>query len=274
MTAVAEAAGAPRLTFRSQSTRAALSLAQVEGRRLLLHPAPLLALVPVLIYSVGMIAQTDAQNVVWIYLGWFFLPSCGTMIAANLAALRSRRAGTEDLFASLLLSSRRQTAAHLLSLAWAVAALAVLLAAFTWSLYTWTDKTVEFGDRPQLAVLIFGLANGPALLAAFGAFGVLLARWLPHLFVAPLAAVGLFAFSGVFSDTTRNSLHWLAPVATYSDRLDEPAAAMGWHVLYLLGVALVFGALALLRCGRDARVLAAGGAGLALVAVAATLMLP
>ena len=273
MTAVAEAAGAPRFTLRSRPARAVLALAQVEGRRLLLHPAPLLALAPVLIYSVGMITQTDARNVVWIYLGWFLLPACGTMIAANFAALRSRRAGTEDLFASLLVSGRPRTAAHLLSLAWAVTALAVLLAGFTWSLYTWTNKTVEFGDRPQLAVIIFGLANGPALVAAFGAFGVLLARWLPHLVVAPVAAVGLFRASGVFSDTTRSSLHWLSPLTTYSDRLDEPAAAMGWHSLYLLGVALVFGSLALLRSGRDARVLAAGGTGLALVAIAATLML-
>ena len=76
----------------------------------------------------------------------------------------------------------------------------------------------------------------------------------------------------MFSDTTQNSLHWLAPVTTYSDRLDEPAAAMGWHSLYLLGVALVFGSIALLRSGRDARVLAAGGIGLALVAITATLM--
>ena len=102
------------------------ALARVEARCLLRHPV---FLVGVLLTAVIVVpsAGSDGQSKLFVLLGGGVLPlAAGTFIAANLAALRSRRDGTDELFGALPRRGISRTAAQLLAVA-VVAPVALIL---------------------------------------------------------------------------------------------------------------------------------------------------
>jgi hypothetical protein len=136
--------------------------------------------------------------------------------------------------------------------------------------------------HPAGAPNVLELAVGPAMVAVIGAFGVALARWWPSVVAAPVTFVGLaglqlyvmYQLPARTSAQFEQHLRWLAfwvPISTSGDPARElvvrPSA---WHLLFLVGLIGLFGALALVRHGLLPRPVAALAAALALVVLAAT----
>lgn len=294
MTARANAAAALRSEGRARRSGPASTVAWlgfVEAKRLLRHP--------VVLAGAALSALLFVQDL-GEYGGRFFLLTMGgvmplaaaTLLAANLATLRSRRSDTDELWASVPAPAATRTLAHVLSLLAPLALATVVLA----TAYAW------YGAGDGLRVDVTGttavpgmteLAQGPLVLLALGALGIALARWLPAVGVAPVVVVAFLAVEmPVTSWGTASEWRWLAPVVNHGRDgwapcsleahlawgCDGAAAfdvtAMRWHLLYLTGLTTLFVALALLRHGRRARYLALGAGGLALTVVAGIFQIP
>ncbi|MEG3631990.1 ABC transporter permease [Streptomyces poriticola] len=265
MSAVLQAV--PETDGQRSGARAVVALARFESRRLLRNVLVVGAFLAYAGWVVwrdrgawdGYPALQDADRATQ---AGPMLVALAVLLAANHAALRPRRHGTEAQLSVLVLPAASRTAAHVLS----VVPVALLTAVCVTGQFAWAalrPGAVGHGSPAELAV-------GPLTVLLLGAVGVLLARVVPAPLAAPLLAVGLlFVFgSGVLSIGGART-EWLAPVVSEwgvqplpSELLGRPA---GWHALYLAGVALCAGFLA---------VLAAGGRGPAVRAgVAVTLVM-
>ena len=256
-----------------------IALAGVEARRLLLHPL-VLAGVALSVLAVIAGAQRDGQAQSFLLMGVAVLPlALGTFVAANLAALRSTRAGAEELLDTLPQDVRVRTGAQLLALLAAVP-LAIALLALAYLLFGAGDGLIisQYGTRRVPALI--ELAQGPLLVLALGAFGVLLGRVVPFAQLAALLVVAIvFAEVPLAAWAPETPLRWAVPLV--NDIIAVPdtwapcepgsgylcgeiarfdTAAMAWHLLALTAIAAAASAAALTR-GRAAR------AGLAVTAV-------
>lgn len=203
--------GGPRATV--------LALARVEGRRLLRHPFILVAAalpIALALLAILVLDEADADGYSWSLLVPFMPFSAAVLVAVNLAALRVGRDETEDLYESCPAPTRGRTAAHLVSLAWAVAATASLLAL----------SVLVFMSKGGPAPSVLQAVIAPAIVALCGALGLALARWLPHPGAATIGVVAMFIL-----------VNLVAP------------AESSWGLLVpgIVGLAILFGALALLR---------------------------
>ena len=260
--------------------RSLIALAGVEARRLVLHPLVLAgAALSVLAVAAG--AQRDGQAQSFLLMGVAVLPlALGTFVAANLAALRSVRAGADELLDTLPQDVRTRTGAQLLALLAAVP-MAVALLAVAYLIFGAGDGLIISQHGARRVPALAELAQGPLLVLALGAFGVFLGRVLP---VAQLAAllvvVIVFAEVPLAAWAPETPLRWAVPLV--NDIIAVPdtwvpcepgssylcgevarfdTAAMTWHLLALAVIAATAAAAALAR-GRAAR------AGLAAAAVA------
>jgi hypothetical protein len=248
---------APARRSRDRVRGAILALSGVEGRKLLRHP---MVVAGALLSAVAFVVATKDRAPVLhrddILTGAAALPlAAATLLAANLAALRSRRHGTDELFESTATPIAPRTIGHLVSLAWP-AALALLLVG---------------GALLYLVVLgavgspsAFELGTGPTIVVLAGALGILLARWWPSTAAGPVALVGLVALEVYFNLGLNHNLHsffrirWLGPWVELSTGDGNPARELvirpaGWHLLYLLAAVAVLGSIALLRHGAGER---------------------
>ncbi len=267
-------------------------LARVEGARLLRHPVVLVAL-----------ALSVASTIAWSQLlgGDYFavsgsglLPLLAALVATNLAALRSRRSDTDELYDSLPAPARTRTLAHLLSLGWLFAGCALYVAAFTVALGGLDGFVIGY-DGTTLTPSLAEFAQGPAAVTAVAAIGIALARWIPFLPTGPVLAAGLVLFQmPATSWNLQSAWVWFLPIVNAAETpphtsfpcassgegvswCGEPVfqvTAVGWHLLYLAGIAVVAGALALMRHDRRPVTLAGLVVGLLLVAVAGVSQIP
>jgi hypothetical protein len=251
-------------------TRPALVLGRVEGRWLIGHPAFLAGLA---LTVLAPLVATFREPSKVAGTGWLLLIGGGifgftlTLIAANLSALRSRRDRTEELYASLPVPAGARTAAQVLAVAWAAAAVCALFAAVGLAFQV-AGKTVVFDTgRPLSAAdLLLWL---PSTFAISMSLGVALARWLPTAFAGPAAAFLLFLVLDNLSTHPRPG-RWVYLIAN-SDQLDPVAVV--WLALFNLGVAAVLAALALRRHGPSGWSRASLAAGLAVAAGGAAAVL-
>ncbi|MDX3777982.1 ABC transporter permease [Streptomyces europaeiscabiei] len=275
MTGTRVAAPKPEPEFvRAQGgVRAVLALARVEARRLLLHPLVLVALVAYLTLLIWPSSESeDAYPVLQdidreTQLGQLML-GLAVMIAVNLAVLRSHRRGTDGYFGVLVLPPWRRTVAHVLSVLPTVL-VGALIVAGQFTAAALKPGAVGHGSVSELA-------TGPLLILLPAVLGVLLARLVRSAFVAPLAVVAVLAATMVFAADSRSPawLRGLAPLVfdegarpLPSDLLGRPAA---WHALYLLALAVLLAAGAVLLSGgrtRAVRATALGALGAVLTAV-------
>ncbi len=196
-----------------------LALARLEGRRLLRHPFILVAAalpVALFVLSILFLDEADADGYAWSLLVPFMPFAAAVLVAVNLAALRAGRDDTEDLYESCPAPARGRTAAHLVSLAWAVAATALLVAI---GVLVFMSKG---GPPPSVLQVVFA----PAIVALCGAVGLALARWMPHPAAATIGVVGMF---------------------TLVNLVGPAESSWGLLVPGIVGLAILFGALALLR---------------------------
>jgi hypothetical protein len=247
----------------------------MEGRRLVRHPlfvGGVLASVGgfVLLFAVHL-APVLQRDDIWTGLELFPL-AVATFLLTNLAALRSRRHGTDELLETTPTSISARTLGHVLSVGWAVAVSTLVLAG---------EVAYTLSQRPVGSPNLLELAVGPAIVAVLGVLGVALARWWRSAAGGP---VSLVALGGIeiylmfqlpnHSSTSGQYARWLAlwvPMSTAGDPARElvirPSA---WHLLYLVGLAGVIAVVALLRHGLSVRSLGLGTVALALAVVAGT----
>ena len=268
------------------------ALTQIEGPRLLRHPAFVAGVTLSVFFSIMMV-KDNVGGAYQLLMGAAIVPlAAGTLLAANLAALRSLRSDTIELQGPLPARPVATTLAHLLSIAWAAAAAVVFVA----TAYVLTGATdgIEVDAVGRTAIpSAFELAQGPATVAVAGAAGVALARVVPHLAASALLAIVLLAGNLLLSSMSRDTgLAWFAPVVNTADvgpdtvwpcyRPVEPGCEVlgfhtvsaGWHLLYLAGLLGVLVALALIPDHERRLASRIGAVGLCAVVVAGVLQIP
>ena len=240
--------------------RVAAAVARVEGPRLLRSPLVLVGFALNLAMTFGgpwvSNLRTDSADSGFVFL----LGAAGTLIASNLATLRGRRHGTEELFGADPAPPGARTGGHLLAVAWPTALAVALLPVTVGAAVVLRDA---FG-RPDLA----DLAVGPLLVAGAGALGVLLARWAPSALAGPVACVGIAALELYLTSPAvlDDGLRWMAFWQGAGDIDLLPPRPSGWHVVYLVGLVAMAWVGALLRHGWRRPLVVAGATALAVVA--------
>ncbi|MFE7836062.1 ABC transporter permease [Streptomyces sp. NPDC057474] len=260
--------------------RAVLALARVEARRLLLHPLVLVALVAYLTLVLWPSSESeDAYPVLQdidreTQTGQLLL-GLAVMVAVNLAVLRSHRRGTDAYLGVLVLPPWRRTVAHLLSVLPAVL-VGALIVVGQFTAAALKPGAVGHGSVSELA-------TGPLLVLLPAAVGVLLGRVARSAFVAPLAVVAFLAVTMVFVADSQSAawLRGMAPVLFDEGARPMPSELLGrpaaWHALYLLALAALVAAGAVLLSGgrtRAVRATTLGALGAVVTAVVLQGMAP
>jgi hypothetical protein len=238
-------------------------LAVVEARRLLTHPVLLIGLALSVVAIVASV-EREGQLHSFMLMGLAILPlALGTFVAANLAALRSRRDGAEELLDTLPRDARVRTGAQLLAV-FATLPIAVVLLVAAYLLFGAADGLVISSLGARRVPALVELLQGPLLLLALGAVGVLLGRVAP---VTPLAV--LLVVAVVIAEvplaawTPETQWRWVVPLVNniiavpdgwtqcepqmdrdcgIVERFDT--AAMAWHLVALAVVTAVASAAA------------------------------
>ncbi|GGY28341.1 ABC transporter permease [Streptomyces djakartensis] len=247
---------------------AVLALALLETRRLLTRLPVIIAFLVYVGWTVwrdgkawgDFPALQDADRATQ---GAPTLVGLAVLLCVNHAALRSRRHGTERHFAVLVLQPWRRTVAHALS-ALAVALLVAVCVAAQFGREALRPGAIGQGSVGELLV-------GPLTVLLLGLAGLLIAGLVRSALAAPLLVVfSLFLFL-FFWGTSDAANRWLLPIVTEASSNTLPSDLMGrpaaWHALYLAGLALCVGLVAVLVAGGRKPLVSAGLAG----AVAMTL---
>lgn len=233
------------------------ALARAEGPRMLRHPSYLLIL-PLGFLLMGMRSIDDVSLedlvgplIILLVVGMFV----GTLITANLAAVRSRRDGTDELFGSTPSPAVARTAGHLLGVAFGpgVVALVLTLAMLLFRLAA-PDSPLMKDIEPEM------FPQFPLAILAIGTLGIAVGRWWQNVFggVFLLAA---HIFTGVI---------WAVPwVVGKGD-----ASVHLWHLLYLVAFMVGFSAVAFLRNRRGPALALAAVLGVGVAVVAAVEQVP
>ncbi|MFJ8596069.1 ABC transporter permease [Streptomyces sp. NPDC093598] len=246
------------------SAKALFALALFETRRLLTRIPVLVAFSVYLGWTVwragrdgdGHPALQDADRATQ---SAPLLVGLAVLLSVNHAALRSRRHDTERHFAVLVLPPWGRTVAHALSVVAAALVTAVCVAG-QFGREALRPGAIGHGSVGELLV-------GPLTVLLFGSLGLLAAVLVRSALVAPLVIVFclfLFLFFAG-AGTGEGWQQWLMPAVGEatgntlpSDLMGRPAA---WHALYLAGLGLSLGLLAVLVAGGRKPAVLAGVAG-------------
>ena len=236
--------------------RSMLALAAVESGRLLRHPAVLAATA----LSVWLLWRWGRGTAPVLHYADIAtqLPlaplAAAALLATNLAVLRPHRDGAVDLYGATRLSLARRTLAHLLSVLPLAALGGVLVAADL----AWLAGVPGSSGAPHIAEA----ATGPALIVLGGCLGIMLGRFWRSVAVAPLVLVVLAVGSLILAELQVGGDDgrpwvWLGTLLRPVTIDPPPAVLLGrpaaWHLVYLLGAAVVLGALAVWRSQAQAR---------------------
>ncbi|MEO8267357.1 MAG: hypothetical protein ABI706_17795, partial [Ilumatobacteraceae bacterium] len=269
----ASARGSATRDAGSGTQRAAgVQLAGVEGRQLLRNEVFIVGIFMTIAILVvfGFVWASDnlgAGNS-WRYwlslLPVFSLPFAGmTLVAMNLAALRARREGTEELFGSLPATSTTRVVGHLGSV-WMGLVVQIVFVATTFA--SGRFLTDHFGaiDAASIGDVVVSFV----LVACAGSLALALARWLPNP-LAALAALVVLAVGGTAIGGIGGN-HWsltrqLSIWPRYPDHDWAFAVRPSWwHAAYLLSLGLVVAVVAVARQRRDRLTLLLGASAVAL----------
>ncbi|MER7483526.1 ABC transporter permease [Streptomyces sp. NPDC126510] len=240
---------------------AVFALAVFESRRLLTRVPVLLAFAVYVGWTVwrGGRAWGDypaLQDADRATQGAPMLIGLAVLLSVNLAALRSRRHDTERHLAVLVFPQWRRTAAHALSVV-AVALLTAVCVAGQFGREALRPGAIGHGSVGELLV-------GPLTVLLFGLFGLLLAGLVRSALAGPLLVV-LFLFFFLFLSGMDYGARWLLPAVEEASPNTLPSDLMGrpaaWHALYLAGLGLCLGLLAVLLAGARKPAVLAGVAG-------------
>lgn len=234
------------------------ALARIEGRRLVCHPVFLVGAALTLLFFRD---EGDGATLSQFLDGFGWLPlGSATLIVASLAALRSRRDRTEELYASLPRRRSSRIAGQLLGLLWTLPVSVAFMAAALVD-----NRSVV--DNPSVPYTpgFEQLATGPVTVIAFGALGILLARLVPSVIAAPLLVVALVATQVPGFAPGGSTVGWMLPTLAHLTQAMhvtcDPAGPactspsyeagwIGWHLAYVVGLTLVVATAALVPARR------------------------
>ena len=234
------------------------AIGRIEARQMLRHPAFLLSVVFALLLFRGAIGASSETglvlNLAWVLGGLAIGTLIGSVLTANVAALRARRDRLLELYGSLPAPAEARTAGALLGLVIGVGGFSVVVGALAWFAFERLDDDLAAGADPFL--------YGQFLLAivALGALGVAVARWIPSVLGGPLVVVA-HVFTGVI---------WVVPWIATTDS----GVSVAWHLTYLVAVIVGFAALAFTRDRRTVARIAVVVAAFGLAIVAAVQQTP
>lgn len=232
--------------------RVVWALARVEAWKMLRHPAYLVSFGLSLMMTGGL--QGSEFRIEILVLGVGIALLVGTLFAANLSALRSRRDGTDELFGSAPAPLAARTAGHLAAV-W----IGPVAASGAWLALVAVLSVIapeRFPDDVGPVMLL----QAPLVVAALGSLGVAVARWIPHV-VGGAIVLALHMFTGLI---------WALPwVVDGSDPSTLP-----WHFVYLVATIVTFNGVAFLRDRARPLPAIASASGLAVAVVAGFQQLP
>jgi hypothetical protein len=255
------------IVSRPTTARAVMTLARVEGRRLIRHPAIVVTVALAVVQTAPFLLSADPSsehNVGWLLQVSALVISFGAFLAANLQAVKSRRDGSEELFQAAPLSPAARTLAMALSAVWVVAALALLLLAGDIAIREAGKGAAN--DSGQALFPLFDLVQGPLMAGLFVVIGIAVARWFPWSFAGPIAVVTMFV-AGTSILNAAGKPAWMRLTPFDPSFLDDGGLLAAFHAMYLCGLAAVVLAVALLRFGwtRWVRTSLAGGLAVATI---------
>jgi hypothetical protein len=247
----------------------AVVLARVESHRLLTHPLILGCGAITVLSAVATSSTFDEDLLSYKYtLGAVLLPfTIGVMVVANLAISRSRRSGTDELFATMPVGLRDRTVGQLLALVApiavaAISQLVVVVVLRPWNGLATPDLPLRHGVVEAVTPGALSVLQGPVLVGVGGALGIALARWIPSALPAGVMAVGAYLSWVSILWWDWGWQRFLLPLAhdlRTGDSVDLgngrfavsveglAPAALAWHVVYLAGFGVLFAGLALLN---------------------------
>jgi hypothetical protein len=266
-----------------------LVLSIVEAKRVLRHPVLLAGVAFSAWLSIRPwlggepVTDYETQNYETFLIYWAPL-YFAAFIVANTAALRERETTTAEMFRSAPARYSERTLA-LLAAGLVPATLAAILAAIHRSVIAHAGGITVGNQFVRLTPTVVEMALVPATAAAAFASGVALARTVrSRTFGAILAAVATYMFFLMFWAFNWFPGYFLAPYATSLHTVDlgqqlttseltrahmlsapsyyeadwqvlvRDIHLVGWHNVYLLGLALLLSAYAVWRSGQDRRV--------------------
>ena len=245
MTSITEARRPPEMQV-VKSRLVAGQLARIEARRVALHPATLFGLALSIWAMWGLNAgEAPVLNRAGTNLA---LPQVllagGALIAASNAAVRMWNTERSEAIDITPASQRTRTLALLAGCSAASAVgLAVQLLVLGWMML----------NDPVTAVNWWEVLAGPATVGFAVSAGVAAGRWIPSRASGPLALITLIGASVYLQmvDTIQQfgeQVRWLSPIVPLEyEPVELSFRAPGAHLVYLLGLALFFASLALLK---------------------------
>ncbi len=213
--------------------RVATALAMVEGRHLVTSPVFLaglaLALIGTGVFIKSLLGDGTAtwSDDAWTMGVGFALTAIFVMVAVNRAALRDRRGHAVEQHDALPTPRPVRVAGLFAGALWLAVVTTVLL-----------GIGVIFGatrlDVPGINAMY--VIHNAALVLMLAAVGLALATWMPSPFVAPMVALAMYLIA---PGETPARWHVVWPFATL-----ETPVLVTWHIAYLLGLAVLFAAVA------------------------------
>lgn len=240
------------------SVAGVVALGRIEARHLLLHPSfPIGTAFGLLILrgaiGAGGTGLSLKENVAWLVASLLFGTLVGTVLSSNVAALRARRDHVSDLFGAVPAPPETRTAGLLAGLVLGPVALSVVLTALGWWAFRRHDEIGPYLD-------LFFAVQIPLAVAALGAIGIAVGRWIPSLIGGPI----------VIAVHVMTPIVWAVPWVLPSEYDVDPA----WHITYLMAATTTWAALALARDRRTVGRFAVVACALAIGIVAAVRQVP
>jgi hypothetical protein len=250
----ARASGIPHASARP-SVSGVWALGRIEARRMLLHPSFLIGTAFALFIMRGAMGSggTQMDNVAWVLGGILVGVLVGTVLTTNIAAMRPRRDQTQELFGALSSPPETRTVGVFAGLLLGPVTMSLLLTACAWWAFR-SDEHIGPSIDLFLAVQI------PMTVAALGAIGIAVGRWVPSLLGGPVV-IAAHIFTGIIW-----VVPWVVPTETGVDR---PR-----HMIYLVAAITTWIALALARDRRTAPRFVIAASAFAIGVVAAFQQLP
>lgn len=239
---------------------AVVALGLREAWLLMRHPGVLVG-IGLTVFAFMLASDEDSATVLSEDVAAFLpllLLAWGALIAVNLATLRSRRDGTDELFDSLPTPAPARTAGHLLS----VLALVPMSAVYFVAWFLISSSAPAAVGSPNLAVL----AGGALMVVGAGVCGVLVARWVPTAAAGPVAVIATIVLQSNIGHQDYR-WRWLHFASGDGFNFTFDVGHHGWHVVWLAGLVVLAVFLAFARHGLSRPVATAGGLALVLLVV-------
>lgn len=239
---------------------AVVALGRIEARKMLLHPTFWVTVgLSLLLVRGAAGGGGDASiriNVPLLLAGLLVGLLFGTILSANVAALRPRRDHMRELFGSVPSPPETRTIGLFAGLLLGPFLISLLFTAVGW----WAITHIADPNINPEEVDWFFVVQVPLSVIALGALAIAVGRWFPTLFGGPVI-IAAQVFTGLMW-----AVPWIMPRSS--------GIGATWHLVYLAAAITTWVALALARDRSTVWRVAIGGGALALGIVAAVQQAP